>query len=98
MKRPKFDPRDHGLHLTKQQFQFVVAHHFETRYKTEAIPSADELLLHPTAALMFCDQIGVLLKPHTPLRHDDILRALLAFRKNKKSRPVSPEGDSPCPQ
>lgn len=84
-KRPKFDPRDHGLHLTLQQFRFVVAHHFETRFKNEAIPSADELLLHPTAAMVFCDQVSVILEPRAPLRHDDILRALLNHRKAKKA-------------
>lgn len=84
-KRPKFDPRDHGVDVSLPRFRELVFGLFEMDFKNEVIATVDELLLHPTSALLFVDHVrGILLSES--LREHDILRALLNHRKTKKSK------------
>lgn len=84
-KRPQFDPRDYGIPIALPHFRAVVAELFDRTIKNDRIPTFDELLLHPTAALLFCDGVRQYLSAPS-LKESDILRALLAHRKNKQGR------------
>lgn len=81
-KRPKFDPRDHGLNMTLPQFRDFVAKRFDSTLGSVGW-TIDEVLLHPCQAYGFCNRVRSDLRQEH-LEDNNILRALLNHRKARK--------------
>lgn len=79
MTRGKFDPREFGVEMDREQFMDLMVEEFNTRYRGQW--TIDEVLLHPREAQAFCDDVrrryGWLMLPD-----DIILRSVLTRRKN----------------
>ena len=88
-KRPKFDPRDHGLDMTLPQFRDFVAKSFDSTLGGVGW-TIDEVLLNPDIATGFCDRVRKETMTRS-LSDSNILRALLNHRKAKRKPRRSPD-------
>lgn len=79
MARGKFDPKDFGVEMERDEFVDLLVEEFGASYYGQW--TVDELVLHPREAMNFCDTVrrkmGWLLVPD-----DIILRPLMNRRKN----------------
>ena len=79
MGRGRFDPKDFGVDLSREDFADKMVECFAEIYRDTW--TMDELLLHPREAAMFCDNVRR--KYHYfDVPDDVILRVILARRKN----------------
>lgn len=79
MSRGKFNPKDFGVDMTREEFTDHMVGDFANAYRDGW--TIDELLLHPREAARFCDDVR---SKHGfyDVPDDIILRSILTRRKN----------------
>jgi hypothetical protein len=79
MGRGRFDPKDFGVSLGREELTDEMANAFNDIYRD--CWTVDELLLHPREAAWFCDEVRRR-KGYFDLPDDVILRVILTRRKS----------------
>lgn len=79
MSRGKFDPRDFGVEMEREDFMDKMAEMFNAMYR--GTMTIDEVLLHPREAINFCDEVRRSNGWYS-LPDDIVLRSVLTRRKN----------------
>lgn len=82
--RDKFDPKDFGVNLEKEEFTDQMCDEFNATYCGQW--TIDELLLHPREAAIFCDQVRRKFG-YFDCPDDIILRVIMTSRKNSLRQP-----------
>ena len=78
MGRGKFDPKEFGVNLSREELTEQMVDEFNAAYRAWTI---DELLLHPREGARFCEDVRRKFA-YWDLPDDIILRVVLTRRKN----------------
>ena len=79
MQRGKFDPKEFGVEMSREEFTDLMVDDFNAAFKGNW--TIDELVLHPREAAKFCDDVRHA-RDWRYVPDDIILRSIMSRRKN----------------